>query len=310
MSTFNWLLSSPHSGTHCAMIFLGMLYNQVERIGVGETGNGIIKSLLDGYMQESTFIEVIKALRIVWPDHPYLLRDITPLLLDADNRKLLAKTFDQKYTHLFYYSHLVPDFYQKEFWPQDLVDSARSPKWEYIFSPLRDPIITSLSIVLLTGDASINYNTFHPPKFPGLSPYIQWTIDQFKTLLAWKNRYGDKVKFLPVDLYNRLLMKDRVIRSTRLVRSMGLEPTEEWEDWVKMWKRANPFHAEVIKDYKNVTRMLNYLMLKNELEQGHGLTVFGRKDELVQWLIGEYREISGLQEMFENEGYTDLCWFK
>lgn len=307
--SFNFNLAIPHAGTHCAMIFLGTLYNQVERVGVGETNNGIIQSLLDGNITEDTFIGLIKALRIVWPEPPYLVRDIIPLLSSTYNRKFLSKIFDQKYKHLFYFSHLVPDFYEKSWWPQDLVDSGKV-EWEYIFAPLRCPIIVSLSTYLLVGDSSVDYNNFHPPKFPGLSPYIWWTMEQFQTLLTWKNKYGDKVKFLPVDLYNRLLIEDRLIRSTKLIHSMGLEPTNTWEDWVRGWRRANPFHREAIQNYRDITRMLNYLMLKNELEQGHGLTSFGRKDELVQWLIDKYKRVRGLQEMFEAEGYTNLCWFK
>lgn len=309
MSSFNWILSIPHAATHMAMIFVCSLFNQVERVGVGETNNQIIQSLLDGYISEEVFLEVIKALRIIYPNPPYDVRDIQQLLINMYYRKSLANEYDKKYTHLFYFSHLVPDFYEDKYWPQDLVDSGKI-KWDYLFSPLRDPIIVSLDTHLLVGDAGIDYTLFHPPDFPGLSSYIEWTIDQFQLLMKWKHKYGDKVKFLPVDLYKRLFKEDRIIRATELIRSMGLEPTDYWEGIVEIWKKANPFHVEAILKYQDQSHMLNYLLLKNELEQGHGLTAFGARDELVNYLIERYMRVDGLQEMFEDEGYTNLCWFK
>lgn len=304
MSKFGLMLTMPHAGTHRLMSFLGSLYNQVERVGVGETGNAIIRAYLSGKISKDAFISFTKWLRIKYPDPPYILRDVMEAVINKNEVCECAHMYNQKYKWLFYYSHFVPPGYDSKKWPQDLIDEKgmNLP----VVTPLRDPILTSVSIMLLTGDKGVDYDNFQAPDFKGISPYIWWTIDGFKKLVEYKKKLTE-IYFLPVDLYNNLYIEDRLIRATKLIRSMELDPNDEWETQVRIWERCNPSKHNPEDLFNNRGELMKYKLMKQELECGHGLPV---KNDLIDYLIGVYKGVDGLQELFEAEGYRQLSWFK
>lgn len=294
----------PGTGTY----FLGtLLQEHPQIIHVGIDGEApiypLIGFLLTGIINEERFNELIEYVAGIQEgnDNPVrmtVFRMLHGLPAGPDGVPLLKSLLGSR-TCIALGSHLYPPRLDSKFWLTDLMECGYRAKR---IIPLRDPALV-ISSLIIKGARSVAA-TEH-----GLA------LDMygFRYLAA----HADEMPtfFLPLDLYGQSLRVDeRVERIGRglFEQFLGLSYDEvrhsELHKFIVQWPRVHPIdqaiHPMQPKGAQDIIRKA--VRIKEQVAAGADptgiLDVVDRQIEILS-------ELGGLKRLYQELGYSNLCWF-
>jgi|GEM_PF-4840768 len=300
MSDLIFLRTVPHTGTFFCEHLLGahsLISDRIVDLDGGRARSSL-NFLIDRVLDQEISFEEFKKLIIC---ASYDRSSVVESSISKNEIEKISSHFDYEYIVLV--SHIVSAFYQKKYWIADLLSAGFMAK---TLTPLRDPVLTVLTILIQTGDE----NSIHKEDwYIYAEAALTNTFQGYQHLASLPEKWKPFTYFLAVDLLAKFSPGERLRRVRSLFidfLKIGIEPLVEKE--IENWTVRHATEQEQLYGEFSKKSEFEHLIEARRI-CGMGKDPRGL-DRKLDAEIDKYSECSNLQDFFKSQGYSNLCWFR